>query len=105
MLMWTVSPPLRTSLFSSLICCQELPLPSCSLAIFQRLSFSLTVYQYSPAFAGVEADAGRGSTSWVTGIGLIFPSCGVTATVSGIPVGPTVLGAAGADGVAAAVDA
>src|SRR3954469_6611995 len=57
MLGWTVSPPLRTSLLRSLILVQSLPEPSCSAAIFQRLSPSLTVYQERPLPASALATA------------------------------------------------
>src|SRR5688572_17170308 len=87
MLGWTVSPPLRMSLFSSLSCVQALPLPSCSAAIFQRLSLSLTVY-HPPGLCGC-AGAGRGSTRSVTGTA----PPRLTGTVSGIDSKPPRVGA------------
>ena len=60
MLMRTVSPPLRASLFSSLRTATAPASPSWSRAIRQRLSFSLTVYQYSePELSAAVKEAAR----------------------------------------------
>src|SRR3954469_1627352 len=93
MLTWTMSLPLSVSLFMSLICRQALALPSCSPAIFQRVSLSLTTYQLPPPAAG--AEAGRVATSSVTGIALVLAWAGRADASAGIGLG------AGSDGVAA----
>src|SRR5688572_16262569 len=66
--------PFRTSAFSSLIFVHSLPLPNCDAAIFQRLSFSFTVYHsYRPSASrgpGVGATGSSGtSVSSATGDG------------------------------------
>src|SRR5438067_9897908 len=58
----TIVSPLSVSLLSSLIAAMALALPHWSVAIFQRLSPSLTVYQFSEL---VETRGG----AWTTWVG------------------------------------